>query len=923
MLNSNKKIVLKQDGRYLVLPIEYDAPQSCITVWQNNKQIYKLKGNFAQKQINFWNAWKISDPYVSDAVTISCESHAVLIQAAKRTNFWPEALDAWVEKERPQYHFTTYAGNFGEIKSIVNFAGKWYINYTGNPFSISDKDNNTIYCASSEDFLHWNHEEKIFSVFNTHSLQKSAHKKIQGDIDDLFFCQTNNQNIYIAKQKIGEQRPSVYNTILSLPFFEKNDIVAPAFSTERLRIWKREWRNEKICPEFCAKLRFRIAPAKWPDIVLLPADGTDEDIGGDLFELELKIHPGQEKTINGSFCGITFSWDAQSYLLTCGTYTIKAPLKNETFNIKLWIDRSCAELYTGDAVLILKRNVSVQNIPKKSSFGALVHDQSPTFDNDIYIYSSDGTAFIEQLTVYGLRSTYFQPDHFREIQRKCTDSNEKIIFKGETFTIYNTKVVDTNYGNPPAYVPDCNTVLSPPRLTEEFQWRNTPWHDMVRHINRSEIWHPAYEICRFPEIKTGIPSYDAAYKILLDIFYQCSSGGFNLKNEEEMWSAGQFQGKGQGFGVWLRDTTCIGLRTGNLIDPERARRTLLYTVKKGFDNGPDGPAMPIVGIWDYYLATGDATILFESWPYLLKKISVADQRYNEEYNLIYADRATANDAFPEEECGGFSFSTNLYFMYAYRAMEKIGVIVSANSEDVLHWQLRANEMEKALKEKYWNEKYGYFTSGPIGSEAYQKGCWETSGIEASIWDKFGLANKEQISTILNQLTKVAMTDYGIKLFPHRKEKNLYCQAIWVAWTAGYVSAAAQIGRVDLVMILLSQQVRNSLLHKTIHEVIDTDTGRSDRWPGQLWHAAGALSCYFYGLFGIHYNENGMTFTPAIPKELENITMKGLRYRNGVFHIKTQGIGILEEMLVDGISCNIVPPDIKGSHEIILRLKQNK
>ena len=118
--------------------------------------------------------------------------------------------------------------------------------------------------------------------------------------------------------------------------------------------------------------------------------------------------------------------------------------------------------------------------------------------------------------------------------------------------------------------------------------------------------------------------------------------------------------------------------------------------------------------------------------------------------------------------------------------------------------------------------------------------------------------KEQVSTILNQLTKVAMTDYGIKLFPHRKEKNLYCQAIWVAWTAGYVSAAAQIGRVDLVMLLLSQQVRNSILHKTIHEVIDTDTGRSDRWPGQLWHA-GALSCYFYGLFGIHYNENGMTF----------------------------------------------------------------
>ena len=53
----------------------------------------------------------------------------------------------------------------------------------------------------------------------------------------------------------------MHNTILSLPFFEKDDIVVPAFSTKRLRIWKREWRNEKIQPEFCTKLRFRIAPA--------------------------------------------------------------------------------------------------------------------------------------------------------------------------------------------------------------------------------------------------------------------------------------------------------------------------------------------------------------------------------------------------------------------------------------------------------------------------------------------------------------------------------------------------------------------------------------------------------------------------------------------------------------------------------------
>ena len=39
-----------------------------------------------------------------------------------------------------------------------------------------------------------------------------------------------------------------------------------------------------------------------------------------------------------------------------------------------------------------------------------------------------------------------------------------------------------------------------------------------------------------------------------------------------------------------------------------------------------------------------------------------------------------------------------------------------------------------------------------------------------------------------------------------------------------------------------------------HEVVDVDTGRAWRWPGQLWHAAGFISTILYGLLGISYDE---------------------------------------------------------------------
>ena len=72
-------------------------------------------------------------------------------------------------------------------------------------------------------------------------------------------------------------------------------------------------------------------------------------------------------------------------------------------------------------------------------------------------------------------------------------------------------------------------------------------------------------------------------------------------------------------------------------------------------------------------------------------------------------------------------------------------------------------MRERIREEYWNDEAGYFTSGPKGSEAYENQIWETSGEEAALWDKFQIATPKQRREILSSGIHTAMTPYGIRL----------------------------------------------------------------------------------------------------------------------------------------------------------------
>ena len=128
-----------------------------------------------------------------------------------------------------------------------------------------------------------------------------------------------------------------------------------------------------------------------------------------------------------------------------------------------------------------------------------------------------------------------------------------------------------------------------------------------------------------------------------------------------------------------------------------AHRTLRFAAGQGFDNGADGPAMAAVGIWDYYIATRDASLVFETWPLLNKKIEEAENRYRPQERLVYAPQSTSNDAFEEPEAGVYCLGTEIYYMEAFLCMERMGKLVGEDEERVRHWGKSGGESEKRYR----------------------------------------------------------------------------------------------------------------------------------------------------------------------------------------------------------------------------------
>ena len=109
----------------------------------------------------------------------------------------------------------------------------------------------------------------------------------------------------------------------------------------------------------------------------------------------------------------------------------------------------------------------------------------------------------------------------------------------------------------------------------------------------------------------------------------------------------------------------------------------------------------------------------------------------------------------------------------------------------------------------------------------------------------------------------------------------------------------------------------------LHEVLEADTGKSWRWPGQLWHACGFAAQILYGVFGISYDEQGMRFNPCVPEIFKEIEIQNLNYQSAKLTVKISGTGTVECVILDDEKVDFIPYSLTGNHIVHIKLTETE
>jgi cellobiose phosphorylase len=111
----------------------------------------------------------------------------------------------------------------------------------------------------------------------------------------------------------------------------------------------------------------------------------------------------------------------------------------------------------------------------------------------------------------------------------------------------------------------------------------------------------------------------------------------------------------------------------------------------------------------------------------------------------------------------------------------------------------------------------------------------------------------------------------------------FVQGYW-AW------AAATQRRLSVFQHELEGCLALTQRNDTIQEFYRPKDGAPDGSRRQLWSAAGWLSMIYHGLFGMAFQEDGITFAPVVPRTFQSIRLAGVVYRQSTLDITVRGSG---------------------------------
>lgn len=495
------------------------------------------------------------------------------------------------------------------------------------------------------------------------------------------------------------------------------------------------------------------------------------------------------------------------------------------------------------------------------------------------------------------------------------------IYQSSSFSVFPDKVVQNNF---------LAKVLSPNEMISNYQ-------SLYSLKDKTDSrWLLSKDINVFPQYHSDYLISDAIYNLSLEEMQRAIEKDSTFRTGKE-WG-----------GVWTRDISYSIILSMAHLQPRVAINSLLKKVNKKLriiqDTGTGG-AYPCstdrmiwaVAAWEAYKVTGDINWLKQA--YIVIKNSIDDDLqnvYDPETGLVKGESSFLDwreETYPkwmqpadifESECLG----TNAVHYQANIVLSKMAVILHQKEIADKH-KLIANKIKQGINKYLWLPDKKYYAQYLYGRN-YKIVSPRSEALGEALCILFGIADQEKAKQIVEN---TPLTNFGIScIYPQIPGIPPYHNnAIWPFVQTYWLWAAAKTGNDRAVLEGIADIYRPAALFLTNKENFVADNGdyggTQINSSVMLWSLSGNISIVHNVLFGLHFGEDKLSFTPYVPATLAGKrTLDNFKYRQATLNIEMKGYGTkIKTFLVDGNVSNnfFITSGLKGLHTIKIILQDNE
>lgn len=459
---------------------------------------------------------------------------------------------------------------------------------------------------------------------------------------------------------------------------------------------------------------------------------------------------------------------------------------------------------------------------------------------------------------------------------------------------------------------------------------------VIRSSFESRSWHRTKDLSRYPSLKCDHPLLNTLYSMSVEELD-------NLIEADTTWRTGKWWG-----GVWTRDISYSALLAAAYMQPDVTRISLMKKVVNGriMEDTGTGGSWPVstdcvvwtLAAWQLYLATGDSGWLSVCYP-IIKNTLLLDRAtvFDPETGLFKGESSFLDwreETYPrwmepadisQSECLG----TNALYFRALEIASEMALLMDDNTAEET-FRTQAQQLKKAINDNLWLDDRGYYAQYLYG-RGYKIASPRSETLGEALCILFGIASPQQSSRIvssvdLSPLGTPCISPQIPNIYPYHNN------AVWPFVQAFWLHASASVGNSEAVNHGIGAMLRAAALFATNQEnfvVSNGDYHTAMNSPNMLWSINGMLSIVHHLFAGIRLQEQGIAFSPFIPKEWAGTyQINHFKVRDCDLDIIVEGYGdqlntishngtTAQEIYLDGSLCSpqIDYSTLQGRHTI--------